>query len=140
MSCYDLPWPPTVNMYWRHDRGRTHISDEGKRYRRAVAVAVQPLRDSTLRGRLHVRIWAFAPDNRKRDLDNLCKGPLDAMAAAFIYGDDSQIDHLEVLRRPVEAPHGRLLVEVEETAPATAAEEKALKRKAAPSVRYPCRA
>ncbi|EOT3206211.1 hypothetical protein OSL47_25865, partial [Escherichia coli] len=31
-----LPYPPTVNTYWRR-RGSTYfISEEGKRYRRAV--------------------------------------------------------------------------------------------------------
>ena len=105
-----------------------------------MLAAVQGGRQRTLTGRLRLTVRAFPPDKRRHDLSNLLKATEDALQAAHVFRDDEQIDHLEVFRRPVEAPHGRLLVEVEETAPATAAEEKALKRKAAPSVRYPVRA
>ena len=32
-----LPWPPTVNTYWRNFNGRTIISAKGREYRKAVA-------------------------------------------------------------------------------------------------------
>jgi Holliday junction resolvase RusA-like endonuclease len=32
-----LPWPPSNNRYYRHNRGRTHISTEGQAYRDSVA-------------------------------------------------------------------------------------------------------
>ncbi|HAI9572109.1 TPA: hypothetical protein HL151_00045 [Escherichia coli] len=32
-----LPWPPSNNRYYRHNRGRTHISAEGQAYRDSVA-------------------------------------------------------------------------------------------------------
>ncbi|EFH6703990.1 hypothetical protein ITZ39_004598 [Escherichia coli] len=32
-----LPWPPSNNRYYRHNRGRTHISAEGQAYRDNVA-------------------------------------------------------------------------------------------------------
>jgi Holliday junction resolvase RusA-like endonuclease len=31
-----LPWPPSVNGYWRKWRGRMVISVEGRKYREAV--------------------------------------------------------------------------------------------------------
>ncbi|EEX7268514.1 RusA family crossover junction endodeoxyribonuclease, partial [Escherichia coli] len=48
-----LPYPPTVNTYWRR-RGSTYfISEEGKRYRRAVALIVRQQRlKLSLSGRL----------------------------------------------------------------------------------------
>lgn len=32
-----LPWPPSNNRYYRHNRGRTHISAEGQAYRDSVS-------------------------------------------------------------------------------------------------------
>lgn len=51
-----LPYPPTVNTYWRR-RGSTYfISEEGKRYRRAVALIVrQQQLKLSLSGRLACR-------------------------------------------------------------------------------------
>ena len=50
-----LPYPPTVNTYWRR-RGSTYfISEEGKRYRRAVALIVRQQRlKLSLSGRLAI--------------------------------------------------------------------------------------
>lgn len=96
-----LPWPPSVNRYWRNVRGRTLLSKEGRVYRQTVLSALQT-RSQCFRGRLAVIIDAFPPDRRRRDLDNLLKGPLDALQAAGLYLDDSQIDRLTIER------HGRV--------------------------------
>ena len=32
-----LPWPPTVNTYYRNVNGKTLISEKGRQYRAAVA-------------------------------------------------------------------------------------------------------
>ena len=137
---FDLPWPPSTNHLYRHTRNGAQLTDECLRFRGLVLAAVQGGRQRTLTGRLKLTVWCFAPDFRRRDISNAVKATEDALQAAHVFRDDSQIDEEHLYRRAPEPPHGRLLVEVEETAPATAAEEKALKRKAAPSVRYPCRA
>ncbi len=64
-----LPYPPTVNTYWRR-RGSTYfISEEGKRYRRAVALIVRQQRlKLSLSGRLAIKVIAEPPDKRRRDL------------------------------------------------------------------------
>ena len=62
-------------------------------------------------GRLAVRIEAFPPDRRKRDLDNICKSLLDALGHGLVYADDSQIDELSLRRRSPEKP-GRVEVEI----------------------------
>jgi len=49
-------------------------------------------------GRLSVRIEAYPPDKRKRDLDNLPKAPLDALTISGLWKDDSQIDELHIVR------------------------------------------
>ncbi len=109
-----LPWAPSVNTYWRHPntgplRGRNLISDAGRVYRKAVLRAVPGLQP--LGGRLRVAIGVYPPDRRRRDLDNLPKAILDALTHAGIWGDDSQIDHLEIIRHEV-VKGGRIDVEI----------------------------
>ena len=69
-----LPYPPTVNTYWRR-RGSTYfISEEGKRYRRAVALIVRQQRlKLSLSGRLAIKVIAEPPDKRRRDRTISCK-------------------------------------------------------------------
>jgi crossover junction endodeoxyribonuclease RusA len=52
-------------------------------------------------GRLAVEIEAHVPDKRKRDLDNLFKAVLDSLTHAGVWADDSQIDALRIVRKPV---------------------------------------
>jgi len=102
-----LPWPPSVNTYWRSPStgklaGRTLISERGRAYRKQVADAVLragcPKADQ---GRLEVAIIAEPPDRRRRDLDNLPKAILDALTHAGVIEDDSLIDDLRIVRGEV---------------------------------------
>lgn len=94
-----LPWPPSINRYWRSVRGRVLISREGREYRSAViAAAANKHRFGS--SRIAVEITANPPDRRRRDLDNLPKAVLDALAHAGVYDDDSQIDLLTIKRGP----------------------------------------
>ena len=101
-----LPWPPSVNRYWRSvpaGRGvRVLISREGRAFRRdAVARLARFGRRPPLTGRLDVRIALCAPTRRALDIDNRMKGLLDAMQHAGVYRDDGQIDRLLIERGPV---------------------------------------
>jgi len=92
-----LPWPPSVNNYWKKWRNRMVISEGGRLYREAVALQVSMQAPNTsLECPLVVEIEAWRPDRRKRDLDNLCKATLDALATAGVYRDDSQIQDLRI--------------------------------------------
>lgn len=99
-----LPWPPTANTYWRHPTkgklaGRHLLSEAGRSYRDAVKLALVGLLPATpITGRIAVDILAFAPDKRRRDLDNLHKGLLDSLTHAGVWEDDSQIDDLRIRR------------------------------------------
>ena len=109
-----LPYPPTVNTYWRR-RGSTYfISEEGKRYRRAVALIVRQQRlKLSLSGRLAIKIIAEPPDKRRRDLDNILKAPLDALTHAGLLMDDEQFDEINIVRaQPVSG--GRLEIRITE--------------------------
>lgn len=107
-----LPWPPSVNHYWRSVRGRAILSAEGRAYR-ALAQTWRMLAPP-LAGRLSVRLELHAPDKRRRDLDNALKAPLDALTHAGVYDDDSQIDRLEVVRGDVDAGNPRVEIEITE--------------------------
>ena len=98
-----LPWPPTVNTYWRRSakggKPRTHISNKGRAYRddviQLLLVSKAP-RFGT--ARLAVHITAYPPDRRDRDLDNILKPLLDALEHGGVYANDSQIDDLHIVR------------------------------------------
>ena len=92
-----LPWPPSVNTYWRNFDGRMIISARGREYRETVGdqmILQKQVKHFT--GRLRVEIEAFRPDKRRRDLDNLLKATLDGLAHAGVYEDDSQIVDLRI--------------------------------------------
>ncbi len=96
-----LPYPPTVNTYWRHARGRNYISEKGTRYRsEVIAIILNSKLRLRLNGRLKISIIAHVPDKRVRDIDNLFKAPLDALVHAGMINDDGQVDDLHIV-------HGR---------------------------------
>jgi len=112
-----LPFPPSVNGYWRSvligGHPRVLLSKRGRRYRLDVQEAVLRtfgLRKPT-RARLLVAMVAYPPDRLRRDIDNLPKGVLDALTHARVWVDDSQVDGLMVMRGPV-VDGGRLEVRI----------------------------
>lgn len=98
-----LPFPPSLNHYWRKDRNGMHISEEGKRYlsqvrqlallngRGDTEYSLKVHRQPELKQRLKVRAVFFCPDNMKRDLDNLFKVIFDCLTKAGVWQDDSQV-------------------------------------------------
>lgn len=111
----ELPYPPSVNHYWRHvgPRGRTLISREGRRYRARVASTLALRRVQPVPGSLDVQVTVHPPDRRRRDLDNTMKALLDALEHGGAYGDDFQIDHLDIWRGDV-VPDGKVVVRISE--------------------------
>ena len=106
-----LPYPPTVNLYWRMFKGRMLLSKHGREYRQAVAdAALERQHEKFGKARMDVEIHAYMPDKRRRDLDNILKGVLDGLAHAGLYEDDSQIDQLRVFRKGVDKDQPRVEV------------------------------
>ena len=91
-----LPFPPSVNHYWRHVGNRTLISRTGRAYRQQVLHDVQQLGLRVITGPIKLEVIATRPDRRRRDLDNLLKSLLDALDHAEVYEDDSQIQDLRI--------------------------------------------
>lgn len=104
----ELPWPPSVNHYWRHvtigRHVRTLISAKGRLYKREVGVSVlahaanTKTRHIEFMGRLEVSLELYPPDRRNRDIDNSTKAVLDALTDAHVWRDDSQVDELHIKR------------------------------------------
>ena len=64
-----------------------------------------------LDGALAVRIKAYPPDKRKRDIDNIQKPLLDAMEKAGVYRNDCQIKLLITqMLEPVQG--GRVVIKI----------------------------
>jgi len=106
-----LPYPPSVNHYWRHCRGRFYVSRAGKLYQSAVCACVGSVEPFT--GDLAIAVIARPPDARRRDLDNLLKATLDALTAARVWVDDNQVKRIE-LRWGSKIKGGQLEIGIEE--------------------------
>ena len=109
----ELPFPPSVNHYYRRLGPRTLISREGRAYRERVAAILAGRRVRPIRGPIRMRIDVHPPDNRRRDLDNLQKSLWDALQKGGAYQDDSQVVKFEVEKREV-MPGGKVVVSIEE--------------------------
>jgi Holliday junction resolvase RusA-like endonuclease len=112
MLHFDLPYPPSVNHYWRRVGARTLISRAGRAFRERVCSLLAARRIEPLDGPLAVQIDVFPPDHRRRDIDNLQKALLDALQYGGAYHDDSQIVSLTINKREV-VPDGRTRVSIE---------------------------
>jgi len=88
-----MPWPPSVNRYWRSiGRGRVIISKQGRDYIKTITDLIHIMKLKTTGEKLTVIIEAYPPDWRRRDLDNIKKALFDSLQKAGVYNDDCQID------------------------------------------------
>lgn len=102
----ELPYPPSVNGYWRHitidGKPRTLVSSSGRKYQTDVTASVLLAgRPATFKGRLKIDVVLHPPTLHKRDIDNPIKALFDALVKAMVMEDDSQIDEFRVVRGKV---------------------------------------
>jgi crossover junction endodeoxyribonuclease RusA len=108
----ELPYPPSVNHYWRRVGARTLISRGGRAFREAVCALLAARGVRPLTGPLAMEIVVHPPDRRRRDIDNVQKALLDALQHGSAYGDDSQIIRLAIEKgEPVE--DGKTVVRIQ---------------------------
>jgi crossover junction endodeoxyribonuclease RusA len=95
-----VPFPPTINSYYSKTRNGIYISKKGAVFRASgIELIRAQLRDfNFLKLRLHCSVIFYAPDARKRDLDNYLKPLLDVITHSGIWLDDSLVDQLSVYR------------------------------------------
>lgn len=91
-----IPWPPSLNAYYRKFRNHMVIAEAGRKYREAIKELIGPVTART--ERLAVVMILCPPDRRRRDVDNFAKCVFDAFTKAGVWVDDSQIDFLCISR------------------------------------------
>ena len=82
MQVIELPYPPSLNHYYRHVGPKVLISAEGRRYQERVGNLLLAHRATPVGGPLALEVELYPPDRRRRDIDNTQKGLLDALQAA----------------------------------------------------------
>ena len=117
-----LPWPPSQNTYYRSvlmgKHVRVLISKKGRAYRELVGQRCMQagLNGKRLTGRLAVVLYLYPPTRRECDVANYEKAAIDALEAAQVFVNDSQIDDNRQVRCPV-LKGGALVVTIEEIPP-----------------------
>lgn len=104
-----LPYPPSLNHYYRRLGARILISREGRRYRERVCAILADMGIQPISGPLDMHIEIYPPDRRRRDIDNTQKSLLDSLEHGGAYKDDSQIVKLLIEKREV-VPGGKTIV------------------------------
>lgn len=110
LSEFELPFPPSLNHYYRHVGPRVLISRDGRIYRERVGQMLG--KRKTLEGALEIELEFYPPDYRRRDLDNLLKCTFDTLQHAGIYRDDSQITKLTAYKHQPIPPHGSAYIRI----------------------------
>lgn len=111
---FELPWPPSVNHYYRHVGARVLISRDGRLYRERIVNKLKSEDISTFSGPVELFIELYPPDNRRRDVDNSLKCLLDTFTHGGLYRDDSQIYKLTVIKREPMPPDGMAYVRIQQ--------------------------
>jgi len=112
----ELPYPPSVNRYWRQARGRFYIAAEGKAFRDACGAELLPYRGLFGSEQVRLKIALTPPDHRRRDLDNVLKALLDVLEYYQLFDDDAQVCEL-YLRRASGKPPGGVCLRVWQASP-----------------------
>jgi Holliday junction resolvase RusA-like endonuclease len=110
----ELPYPPSLNSYYRHVGNKVLISKAGREYRERIKAIVS---FDGIKGfdkvDLQVIITCYPPDNRRRDIDNTLKCLFDSLTHSQIWNDDSQVKRLFVEKKePLE--NGQVILKIME--------------------------
>lgn len=114
-----LPYPPTVNHYYRLRRGGKGLclSPAAEQYRIDCFAAVQDQGAPRIAGRLLLEADIYPPDQQERDIDNLGKGLFDALQACGVFPSDRLVDCQRFTRRESRPPRGLVIVRISKITP-----------------------
>lgn len=110
----ELPYPPSVNRYYRSFGGRVVISRDGRRYTDAVVSMFSSLEMRPIDYEVSLSIDVYPPDRRRRDIDNILKCLFDSLVKGGALKDDSLIKRLCIeMREPMPEVAGMVNLEFE---------------------------
>ena len=95
----NFPYPPSVNNYWGFRGSTRFLTKTANDFKLLVNIASKRARFGD--DKVSIEVLLHAPDRRRRDIDNVLKPLLDALEAAGVFDDDSQVDQLMVSRGTV---------------------------------------
>ena len=111
---FRMPWPPSLNRYYRTWRGRILISKAGRLYREEVIKLVRDADlDFGISCDIKVSIGLAPPKNNGWDIDNYTKGLFDALTHAGVWKDDKLIVKMAIEKLPKYAM-GEVYISIEE--------------------------
>jgi crossover junction endodeoxyribonuclease RusA len=108
-----LPWPPSVNHYWKARGSRRFISPMAKAWLQEAILLLRATR-VRFKGPVKVSLFLSPPDRRRRDGDNLEKAIMDALVKAGVIQDDSLWHVPKSCKELVNECRGYVLLVVEE--------------------------
>lgn len=113
-----LPWPPTINAYYRSTRsGIKYLDKSVRKFRVQVAESIhEQVPGLCLDYPLFMEVFLHPPDKRRRDIDNYMKGLLDALTEACFWDDDVLVDQLHIYRGEI-VKDGKVRIEISEAGP-----------------------
>lgn len=91
-----LPYPPSVNRYWRCTKRGVLRSKEANVYKSTVERTCKDMVTHKLSGDVSVTVNLYRPQ-RSGDLDNFLKVVLDVVKGC-VYDDDKQVVHIQAYR------------------------------------------
>lgn len=95
-----LPYPPSVNHYWTMQRKRMGLSKRALQYRKdaAAALVLQKVVRHQIASPVCVEVSVILPSDKRfgGDLDNLQKGPFDAIEAYGVLENDKWVKRFTV--------------------------------------------
>lgn len=97
---FKVPYKPdSVNSHWKKTKmGGMYLSKEGREFRKNVQRYLSISRFRKVTGKLKVYLELHFKDNRRRDIDNYCKGIFDSLNN-FLWDDDEQIYELHTVKK-----------------------------------------
>ena len=93
-----LPWPPSVNDYWRvrpNSKGVFYLTKRANQFRDdvwALCIGCPKFGDSPI----ELAIRLYPPTLQRRDADNFQKAIWDALENAKVFDDDCQVQRFTV--------------------------------------------
>lgn len=112
---FTMPWPPSINGYWRTFRNRQIISKRGREYRsNAIAHLIDiNLYNKKLSKSLSVELVLNPPTLRRYDIDNFNKALFDALSHGKFWVDDEQVIELRIIKG-IKVKGGNIQLKVKE--------------------------